>query len=164
MIAATEFRNAMSLLSTAVNIITTAGDSGWQGLTASAVCSVTDTPPSLLVCLNQSSRSHAHFLENGILAVNVLAADQEALAKRFALSQLTAEQRFQWGAWSQLETGAPVLQEALISFDCEITEVHPVSTHSVLICRVLAIHRGQAQEGLLYFNRAYHTVGAEAEV
>ncbi len=36
------------------------------------VCSVTDTPPMLLVCMNQSSRSHAHFVENKVLAVNVL--------------------------------------------------------------------------------------------
>ena len=50
MIEATDFRNAMSLLTTAVNVITTSGETGMHGFTASAVCSVTDTPPMLLVC------------------------------------------------------------------------------------------------------------------
>ena len=62
MIEATDFRNAMSLLTTAVNVITTEGIAGTHGFTASAVCSVTDTPPTLLVCMNQSSRSHEHFI------------------------------------------------------------------------------------------------------
>ncbi|WP_198511682.1 flavin reductase, partial [Bacillus subtilis] len=48
----TEFRNAMSRLGAAVNIITTEGPAGRAGFTASAVCSVTDSPPTLLVCLN----------------------------------------------------------------------------------------------------------------
>ena len=53
MIEATDFRDAMALLPTAVNVITTNGPSGTHGFTASAVCSVTDTPPTLLVCMNQ---------------------------------------------------------------------------------------------------------------
>ena len=69
MIEATDFRDGMSLLTTAVNVITTEGSAGTHGFTASAVCSVTDTPPTLLVCMNQTSRSHAHFIENKTLAV-----------------------------------------------------------------------------------------------
>ncbi len=76
MVEATDFRNAMSLLTSAVNVVTTMGDSGRHGFTASAVCSVTDTPPTLLVCMNKSSRSHINFVENKVLCVNVLSADQ----------------------------------------------------------------------------------------
>ena len=47
------FRDAMSCMGAAVNIITTDGPAGRAGFTASAVCSVTDTPPTLLVCLNR---------------------------------------------------------------------------------------------------------------
>lgn len=63
MVKATDFKNAMSFLSSAVNVVTTMGDAGRHGFTASAVCSVTDTPPTLLVCMNKSSRSHLSFLE-----------------------------------------------------------------------------------------------------
>ena len=69
MIEAADFRNAMSLLTSAVNVVTTVGVSGAHGFTASAVCSVTDTPPTLLVCMNQASRSHAHFIDNKILTM-----------------------------------------------------------------------------------------------
>ena len=158
MIEATSFRNAMSLLSSAVNVVTTAGASGVHGFTASAVCSVTDTPPTLLVCMNQASRSHAHFIENKILSVNVLGAQHQQISNVFA-SKMKSEERFQYGTWTELETGAPVLTDALISFDCEIEQIQQVGTHSIFMCRVLAIQHSQQEHGLVYFNRAYHQVG-----
>ncbi|TCB50175.1 flavin reductase [Acinetobacter sp. ANC 4779] len=158
MIEATDFRNAMSLLTTAVNVVTTEGASGVHGFTASAVCSVTDTPPTLLVCMNQASRSHAHFIENKILSVNVLGAQHEHISNAFA-SKLSSEERFKQGSWTILETGAPVLEDALVSFDCEIEQIQEVGTHSVFMCRVVAIKPSQQDESLVYFNRSYHQVG-----
>lgn len=158
MIEAADFRNAMSLLSSAVNVVTTAGASGVHGFTASAVCSVTDTPPTLLVCMNQASRSHAHFIENKVLSVNVLGAQHQQISNVFA-SKMKSEERFQYGTWTELETGAPVLTDALTSFDCEIEQIQQVGTHSIFMCRVLAIQHSQQEHGLVYFNRAYHQVG-----
>ncbi|WP_201556022.1 flavin reductase [Psychrobacter sp. 72-O-c] len=158
MIEATDFRNAMSSLTTAVNVVTTEGTSGLHGFTASAVCSVTDTPPTLLVCMNQTSRSHAHFIENKILSVNVLGAQHEQISNAFA-SKLSSEERFKQGSWTELATGAPVLEDALVSFDCEIEQVQEVGTHSIFMCRVVAIKHSQQEESLVYFNRTYHQVG-----
>ncbi len=163
MIESADFRNAMSSLASAVNIVTTAGVSGCHGFTASAVCSVTDTPPTLLVCMNQSSRSHAQFIENKILCVNVLSAQHEHISNAFASSKLSSEQRFKHGTWTALNTGAPVLKDALVSFDCEIEQIQQVGTHSIFMCRVVAIQQRQAEEALVYFNRAYHCVG-EVEI
>ena len=159
MIEATDFRNAMSLLTTAVNVITTSGETGMHGFTASAVCSVTDTPPMLLVCMNQSSRSHAHFVENKVLAVNVLSTQHEQLSNAFASSKFSSEQRFQLGEWGGLETGSPILQNALVSFDCQIENIQQVGTHSIFMCRVLQVQQSDQEESLVYFNRAYHQVG-----
>ena len=159
MIEATDFRNAMSLLTTAVNVITTSGETGMHGFTASAVCSVTDTPPMLLVCMNQSSRSHAHFVENKVLAVNVLSTQHEQLSNAFASSKFSSEERFNLGEWSALETGSPILQDALVSFDCEIQDIQQVGTHSIFMCRVLQVQQSDQEESLVYFNRAYHQVG-----
>lgn len=158
MIEATNFRNAMSLLPTAVNVVTTEGLSGAHGFTASAVCSVTDTPPTLLVCMNTTSRSHVHFMENKILSVNVLGAQHEHISNTFA-SKLCSEERFQQGTWTKLVTGSPVLVDALVSFDCEIEQVQEVGTHSVFMCRVVAIKQSEQDESLVYFNRTYHQVG-----
>ena len=162
MIEATDFKNAMALLTTAVNVITTKGYSGAHGFTASAVCSVTDTPPTLLVCMNQAARSHAHFVDNKTLSVNVLGAQHEYLSNAFA-SRLSSEERFEQGSWTELVTGAPVLEDALVSFDCEIEDIQQVGTHSIFMCRVLAIKQSQQEESLVYFNRSYHQV-AEVEI
>ncbi|MGP4971759.1 flavin reductase [Psychrobacter aquimaris] len=163
MIEATDFRDAMSLLTTAVNIITTEGSAGVHGFTASAVCSVTDTPPTLLVCMNQTSRSHGHFVENKTLSVNVLGAQHEPISNAFA-SKLSSQERFEYGSWSQLKTGAPVLEDALVSFDCEIQDIQQVGTHSVFMCRVVAIRQSEQEESLVYFNRAYSRVGQVDQV
>ncbi|MCU4641317.1 flavin reductase [Acinetobacter courvalinii] len=158
MIEATDFRNAMSLLTSAVSVITTAGLTGRYGFTASAVCSVTDTPPTLLVCMNQASSSHVHFVENKVLSVNVLSAQHQHISTAFS-SRLSPEERFKHGIWTELETGAPVLKDALVNFDCEIEQVQAVGTHTIFICRIVAIQQGQHEHSLVYFNRAYHHVG-----
>ncbi|MCJ8160295.1 flavin reductase [Acinetobacter zhairhuonensis] len=158
MIEATDFRNAMSSLTSAVSVVTTAGMSDRHGFTASAVCSVTDTPPTLLVCMNKASRSHTHFVENKILTVNVLGAQHEHISNVFA-SKLSSEERFQHGVWTELETGAPVLEDALVNFDCEIDEIQEVGTHTIFICRIVAIQQSEQDQSLVYFNRAYHQVG-----
>ena len=163
MIEATNFREGMSLLPTAVNVITTKGNSGCHGFTASAVCSVTDTPPTLLVCMNQTSRSHAHFLENKTLSVNVLGTQHESISNAFA-SKLCSEERFEHGAWTTLATGAPILEDALVSFDCEIEDIQQVGTHSIFMCRVVAIKQSESDESLVYFNRSYHQVGQVAQI
>ncbi len=67
------FRDAMSCMGAAVNIITTDGPAGRAGFTASAVRSVTDTPPTLLVCLNRGASVWPVFNENRTLCVIHLA-------------------------------------------------------------------------------------------
>lgn len=158
MVEVTDFRNAMSLLTGAVNVVTTVGMSGRYGFTASAVCSVTDTPPTLLVCMNRASSSHAHFIENKILTVNVLGAHHQQISQVFA-SKISPEQRFEYGVWTQLTTGAPVLDDALVSFDCQIEQIQEVGTHTIFICPIVAVQQNQHDQGLVYFNRAYHPVG-----
>ena len=167
MVEATDFRDAMSLLSSAVSVVTTAGVSDRHGFTASAVCSVTDTPPTLLVCMNQFSRSHTHFAENKILTVNVLGAQHQHISNVFA-STMSSEERFEHGEWTTLETGAPVLNDALVSFDCEIEQVQAVGTHDIFICRIVAIQHNaddesKSDKSLVYFNRSYHHVGKVVE-
>ncbi|HBT57810.1 MAG TPA: FMN reductase, partial [Pseudomonas sp.] len=77
------FRNAMSVLASAVNVVTTDGPAGRAGFTATAVCSVSDEPPSLLVCLNRSASVYDIFQTNDHLCVNTLTCDQQALSNLF---------------------------------------------------------------------------------
>ncbi|WP_028311659.1 flavin reductase [Derxia gummosa] len=158
------FRDAMSRLAGAVNVITTDGAAGRAGLTATAVCSVSDAPPMLLVCVNRNSTSHDVFAANLTLCVNVLAHEQVALSGGFASRELGPDQRFALAGWTTLATGAPVLDGALASFDCVIDQVIPAGSHGVLLCAVRAVRLRADGEGLAYHDRAYHRLGAASRL
>jgi flavin reductase len=149
----------MARLGAAVNVITTDGADGRRGFTASAVCSVTDDPPTLLVCCNRANDTHAALLVNRIMCVNTLAADQTDVSDVFAGARgHEGDARFQAGEWDVLQTGAPALRGAMVSFDCRITEVTSVGTHSVFFGEVVALRNGAARHALIYFARRYHPV------
>lgn len=154
-----EFRDAMSQLGAAVCIITSDGEAGRAGCTATAVSSVTDDPPTLLLCLNRASRNNAAFRANGTLCVNVLAASQEDLARRFSDPNLSAGQRFGFGAWSAGDNGCPALRDAAATIECRITDISEVGTHSVFFCEVSAAHTRAESDALIYFGRSFHRLG-----
>jgi flavin reductase len=155
------FREAMSRLGSAVNIITLADATGRHGFTASAVCSVTDDPPTMLVCINRGARVRDCVLEGAAICINTLAANQKDLSVNFAAPS-TMEERFKLGTWATLVTGAPVLEEAMIACDCRVARIVEVGTHSVVFCEVNAIHLGNAEDSLMYFARAYHALPLSA--
>jgi flavin reductase len=99
------FRESMSRLGAAVHIITTDGPSGRTGFTATAVCSVSDAPPTLLVCLNRSATSMPILRGNGVFCVNTLRAGDELIADTFAgRTKVAREARFDTGEWGTLST------------------------------------------------------------
>ena len=159
MVESTHFRNAMALLSGAVSVITTDGPSGRFGFTASAVCSVTDAPPTLLVCMNKTSYSNQFFRRNGVLCVNLLAAGQQDVSALFSDRTATMDERFSRNEWKTLETGAPALPTALVNFDCDIAQIHEVGSHNIFYCTVRHVLQGESREGLVYFDRSYHRLG-----
>lgn len=152
-----QFREAMSHLAAAVNVITTDGPAGSAGFTASAVCSVSDRPQMLLVCLNRDASVYEAFKQNQRLCVNVLQGGQKGLAEVFGGKTPNTE-RFGAASWIKLATGAPVLADALVAFDCEVSQVCAAGTHDILVCAVKALHWGsdRARTGLVYFSRAFH--------
>jgi flavin reductase (NADH) len=163
--ARTQFRQAMAYLSAAVNVITTAGPSGRCGVTASAVCSVTDTPPTLLVCLNRSSAMHATFAANRQVCVNVLPGEHELLARHFAgMTQVPMDERFDWPIWDDGVLGVPVLRDALTSIEGRIVELKEVGSHSVMFVEAIQIRVRADGDGLIYFDRNFHRVTRPASV
>jgi flavin reductase len=160
-----DFREAMSRLGAAVNIITTAGPAGQHGLVASAVCSVSDAPPTLIVCVNRNARANAILKVNGVLCVNVLASEHQSISAAFSDSSVPIADRFaNSGRWETLSSHAPVFDDALASLDCEISQTIEVGSHSVFICEVSSIKLGVLRAGLVYFDRAYHRTSRCNEV
>lgn len=155
-----EFRNAMAHLPAAVSIITTNGPGGQCGITASAVCSVTDSPPTVLVCLNRGSAMHQVFEKNGHLCVNVLADEHEQLAMHFSgATKVPMQERFGWDIWEPPgELGQPVLAGALVKLQGRIKEFKDVGSHSVMFVELSDVRVSEEKDSLIYFNRLFHKV------
>jgi flavin reductase (DIM6/NTAB) family NADH-FMN oxidoreductase RutF len=153
------FREAMARLGAAVHVVTSAGIAGRTGFTATAVCSVSDTPATVLVCLNRRSNSAPLLAQNGVFAVNTLGADEEKIADMFAgRSGVHLEERFNVGEWLTLKTGAPVLASAVIAFDCRTIEIKAVASHNVIFGAVEAVRLGPSGPALVYHERLYKRV------
>jgi flavin reductase (DIM6/NTAB) family NADH-FMN oxidoreductase RutF len=68
------------------------------------------------------------------------------------------ENRFATGMWSILKTGAPVLQAAVVAFDCRAVEIRRMGTHNVIFGAVVDMRLNSATPALVYHNRAYKRV------
>jgi flavin reductase len=155
----TLFREAMSRLGAAVHVVTTAGAAGKTGFTATAMCSVSDAPPTILVCINRKSTGGPLIRENGAFCVNTLGADAEPIADMFAgRTGAQMEQRFALGTWGTLATGAPVLAGAVVALDCRVVEIKAVASHYVIFGAVEAVQLGANGPALVYHDRAYKRV------
>ena len=155
MVTREDYREGMARLAAAVNVITTDGPAGPGGFTASAVCSVTDDPPTLIVCVNMASRQNEIIRTNHVLCVNTLSIGQGDIAALFSTKELPIAERFAAGRWSTLVTGSPVLEDAIAAFDCRVVERLERGTHSVIFCEVEAVRWTPGGEPLLYIDRGY---------
>jgi len=102
----------------------------------------------------------AHLFPGLTVLDNILAGRHRNLSADFGNHGISVEQRFAGGSWRQLATGAPVLADAAANLDCRIASVAEVGTHSVFFCEVRGIATAPQPEGLIYFNRLYHPIGA----
>ena len=151
------FREAMSRLGAPVTIVTTDGPAGRHGLTVSAITSVSDTPPTVLVCLNRSNRSHEAFRQNGVMGISILGRGHDGVAGIFASSRRTPEEKFAVGQWRVGTTRAPLLDDAAVTLDCTVDDIRASGTHDVLFCTVRTIVISeQAAAGLAWCGRAFH--------
>ncbi|TYR31093.1 flavin reductase [Mesorhizobium microcysteis] len=154
------YREAMSRFAGAVHVVTTDGEHGRRGVTVIAACSVSDDPPSILVCLNRMKADNDCFAQNGVFALNTLAAEQQSIADAFSgLTGLSQNQRFALAQWETESSGAPVLVGALATFDCHIVETKDFATHRVMFGKVTGIRIGASLDPLIYHHRAYRLLG-----
>jgi flavin reductase len=148
------FRNGMSRLGSAVNVVTTRYGGKRYGFTASAVCSVSDTPATLLVCINRASSCFHAFENSRHFCVNTLMPGHEDISNVFGGKTPTAD-RFTLGDWREGFTGSPVFANASVSFECELTNAVDEATHRILFGRVIDVRENEEQATLLYCMRRY---------
>lgn len=155
-----DHRYGMRHFAVGVSVITTRHGEESAGLTATAVCSVTADPPRLVVFVNKNVAANDLILESGALCVNVLAAEQEEVAKVFAgmVKDVHGPARFNYGEWVELATGSPALDRSLANFDCRVIKVFDESTHHAFLCEVLAMRERNDGEALIYLNGAFRSI------
>ncbi len=147
------YRAAMRAFATGVAIIACGRGDNRAGCVATAVASLSLDPPSLIVNLQRDGSTYRRLRESDAFSVNFLRPEQETLAQRFAGGAPAAE-RFAGGAWTEAETGAPALADALASLDCRIEEILERYTHAIVIGRVAAARSAEGP-ALLHFRGAF---------
>lgn len=153
------YRALMRHQAGAVTVIATGDVGARAGLTATAVSSLSDDPPTILCCVGRKTGAHDVIERAGVFSVNLLASDQQSVAERFAGRHgVSGEDRFTGLNWRKLATGAPVLSDALASLDCTLLEQHGFTTHSIFIGRVLNGSFRTDIGPLLYFRGDYWDV------
>lgn len=150
------YREGMARYAGHVQLVTTQWQGVRRGVTVTAACSVSDNPATVLVCLNSGNSKNAIFAESGVFALNSLASQHRELASGFAgLNSLSNDDRFALGQWTSLATGAPVLKDAAVVFDCRILEIKEMSTHFVMFGEVKAMELTPGSSALIYHERAF---------
>lgn len=150
-------RRLLGHFATGVTVLTCRSSSGADiGATISALTSVSLNPPLLLVCLQLRTKVF-HCLTNAVeFAVNVLASDQEALARRFAQP---CDERFAGVAVKRGKTGAALLHGALAHFECRIVSTQNAGDHAIFIGEIIA-GSGQVGHPLLHFRGSLTNLSA----
>lgn len=150
------YRAAMALVAGQVYVIATDGQAGRSGFTATAVASVSISPPTILVCMNATGQSADILRANGCFSVNALSGGDSALADQFAgRTGKVSVARFDIGSWSTHATGAPTYHGALVVFDCRLVKVVEVATHLVCFGEVADTVSAPDRSALIYRQRDY---------
>ena len=151
---AEQFKIGMRSLAGAVSIVTTVQAGHRYGMTATAVCSATAEPPTVLVCVNKLASTHGAIGRSRVFCVNVLRAEDWELSTAFSGAQ-SGEGRFKSRDWTRLATGSPALLDALVSFDCRVAKHLAHGTHTIYLGQVEQVLIGKKGRPLLYSEGQY---------
>ena len=152
-VSSTDYRNAISRFLSGVSVVTSRHAGVAQGITASAVCSVTLEPPTLLVCLNRQSATCQAVTESGNFCVNVLGEQQRAVAQIFSTKskdKFAELEAIEGEKIVEGESGTPLLRGAIAQLECRVTSHTDVGTHRIFFGEVLATAASDG-EPLAYF-------------
>lgn len=148
------FKLGMRSLASAVSVVTSAHAGHRYGMAATAVCSASAEPPTVLVCVNRLAGTHAAIDKSAAFCVNVLRAEDFELSNIFSGAQ-SGEGRFKSREWLRLATGAPALADALVSFDCRVVKKLQHGSHTIFLGEVAQLRGGRKGKPLLYAEAQY---------
>jgi flavin reductase len=149
------FLEGMSRAAASVSVVATDGVGGRGGVTVSSMTSVSADPPTMLVCINREARSAGRIQENGNFCINLLRDTQTDISDVFAsVIDPPGGDKFAVGEWRTGESGAPKLTDALVTFDCRLTDSHQSGSHFIFVGEVVETTVDQGKP-LIYGSRSY---------
>jgi len=155
---ARELRDALGQFATGVCLITVLAPDGRSlAMTANSFSSVSLDPPLVLWSLQNNSDVFEEFATPEYFAINVLAADQLEQSNQYARKE---QHELQAGHYDVGQTGAPLINGALVSFECEMHATHPAGDHLIIIGEVIDMQRSEPGDPLLFFSGGYRTISA----
>jgi len=151
-----ELRNALGRFATGVCLITLETSDGEAlALTANSFSSVSLEPPLVLWNLQNNSDVFEHYARGQYFAINILADDQQPLSDAYARKgeHLLEADHFRRGV-----KGSPVINGALVTFECELEATHEGGDHLIIVGRVLEMTAADGGDPLLFFGGAYRAL------
>ena len=154
------FRSILGRFASGVTIVTAVDDAGRDhGMTATAFCSVSLVPPLILICVDHTATMDGVLATAATFAVNLLAADQEVLSRRFGTAEvahggMAEEERFVGTGYARGVSGAALLDDALAHIECRVHERHQAGDHTIVVGEVEAATLHEARP-LLYYRGGY---------
>jgi len=150
-------RAGMRHLASGVTVVATRSSDGvCHAMTVTSMTTISDEPPSVLVCLHDDSTTKKSFESTDIFSVNILNTDQKNVSDRCAFTP-EYEDRFSVGKWADgEEVGAPYLEDALANFICRVTKKISYGTHTIVIGNIeKAIASDDDSSPLIYLRGTY---------
>jgi len=141
---AQDFKHAMRTLAGGITVLASKAEDGTPlGITATAICSLSTEPPSVIICVNKSASLARLVRCDGKVSINILTSEQENVAKVFGgMTPAKGAHRFPSSNWVNGLLDVPVLAGSRAVLECTITEVMERFTHHVAICVVHHVHMG----------------------
>lgn len=154
----------MGGFATGVTIITVDLEGEVHGMTANAFASVSLDPLLVLVCVDHTTRTHAHLHAKKRFGINVLCEDQRAISEYYARPERTHENaEAEAGArFDRTQQGTPILHGSLAYLECKLHSAQDAGDHTVFIAEVEDVVVGEGQP-LLFFRGRYWGVGEGIE-
>ncbi|MHB1584763.1 MAG: flavin reductase family protein [Acidimicrobiales bacterium] len=141
------FREVLGHFATGVTIVTALEDAEPVGFTCQSFTSLSLEPPMVAIAPAKSSTSWPRIARAGAFCVNVLAADQEALCRAFAVS---GGDKFVGVRWHGGVLGTPVIEGCLAWVECELDAIYEAGDHELVTGRVAGTGVGVGRPLVFY--------------
>lgn len=158
-----EFRAVLSCFATGVTVVTTAHWGRVHGMTANAFCSVSLSPPLVLVCVDHKADTHELIERNGAFGVNILRADQFLLARHLFLDKDLKGKFWDLVGYKWLTPTLPVLADCLAYLGCKLWASYPGGDHTIFVGEVVEHHIGRGLP-LIFWNRCFWLPGRQVSL